>query len=277
MCGMILRLDPTREIVWRSPFSLQIGVDPVAAILENVDHGDERLIATLTTGATREALDHTAVAAQVTPERVNELLRHLGPALLADPHTPPTARGSRVSVRGAVSGRARIARVLAEAGSTVVDSPATGTRGMPRPDVAVLVSHHVPDPLEHLAWLRRDTAHLPVVFGERAVTIGPMVRPGISPCLACLEQQRADADPAWTAIGSQLWGREAAMDTALAAALAALEVLTMVQELSWDRGEVGASIRLDPADDSRTVRRWAASDRCGCRGLELTASASDSP
>ena len=33
--------------MWRSPFSLQIGVDPVAVVLEDVDDGDARVIATL--------------------------------------------------------------------------------------------------------------------------------------------------------------------------------------------------------------------------------------
>ena len=273
MCGMILRLDPSRPLVWRSPFSLQIGVDPVAVVLDEVDDGDARIIATLATGATRTALDRSATAAGVRPARVDELLQRLEPALLRGSRAitePP----ERVAVRGAVDGRASIGRVLAEAGCTIVDGPASGTARAPAAQAAVLVSHHVADPLEHQTWLRRDIPHLPIVFGERAVTIGPLVVPGVSPCLACLEQQRADADPAWLAIGSQLWGRRAAAESGLTATLAALEALTMLRELAAGRGTSGTSIRLDVADDSRTVTQWAASARCGCRGLELSAPAS---
>ena len=276
MCGMILRLDPTRPLVWRSPFSLQIGVDPVAVVLEEVDDGDARVIAALAAGATRTALDRSATAAGVRPARVAELLTLVEPALLTGPRTAPrtpAAPPERVAVRGDADSRRGIARVLAEAGCAILEGPASASG--PAAHAAVLVSHHVADPLEHLSWLRRDVPHLPVVFGERAVTIGPLVVPGESPCLACLEQQRVDADPAWLAIGSQLWGRRAATESGLTATLAALEALTMLRELSAGRGGGGTSIRLDVIDDTRTVTQWAASERCGCRGLELSGPASE--
>jgi len=271
MVAMILRLDPSRPIVWRSPFSLQIGVDPVAAILERVDDGDARLIATLSTGATRPALERTAAAAAVTPERLDELLRLLAPALLPESTSSTPERPWTVAVRGSAPGRDRVARILAEAGCTIATEPAPRRRAAESIDAAILISHHVVDPIEHLAWLRRDIVHVPVILGERAVTVGPLVLPGESPCLACLEQQRADVDPAWPAIGSQLWGRPAAMDTPLATTLASLEVLTLLRDLAAGRGTPGTSIRIDLIDDARSVARWSASQRCGCRGLELTA------
>ncbi|MER3389443.1 MAG: hypothetical protein RJQ01_05360 [Microcella sp.] len=272
---MILRLDPALPIVWRSPFSLQIGVDPVAVVLEEVDDGDARVVAALAAGASRAALARSAAAAGVRPARVDELLERLEPALVSGTRTVPesgVALPECVAVRGSVDGRRGLARVLTEAGCTVVDSSARASA--PAVDAAVLVSHHVADPVEHLTWLRRDIPHLPVVFGERAVTIGPLVVPGESPCLACLEQQRADVDPAWPAIGSQLWGRRAAAESGLTATLAALEALTLLRRLAAGRGGSGMSIRLDVIDDVRTVTQWAASARCGCRGLELSAPAS---
>jgi len=271
MCGMILRLDPSRPIVWRSPFSLQIGVDPVAVILDEVDDGDARLIATLSVGATRAALDRTATAALVAPARVDDLLRRLAPALVRDGEPSQPDRPLALVVRGNAHGRERVARVLAEAGCTVSDHSASDLRSTDTIDAAVLVSHHVVDPLEHLGWLRRDIVHLPVILGERAVTIGPIVTPGHSPCLACLEQHRADVDAAWPAIGSQLWGRPATTDTPLATTLAALEAFTMLRRLVTGRASAGESIRLDLVDDDRTVITWGPSERCGCRGLELTA------
>ena len=57
MCAMTLRLDPRRPIVWRTPHSLQIGVDPVLAVLDDVSEGDARLIDALAVGVPRSGLE----------------------------------------------------------------------------------------------------------------------------------------------------------------------------------------------------------------------------
>ena len=96
MCGMILRLDPSRPLVWRSPFSLQIGVDPVAVVLEEVDDGDARVIATLATGATRAALDRSSSSV---------LMRRPARAGRKDAPTPPTPT-TPSSIRAGIRSRA---------------------------------------------------------------------------------------------------------------------------------------------------------------------------
>lgn len=261
MCAMILRLDPRRAVVWRTPDSMQIGVDPALVVLDAVSDGDARLVAALGTGVTRAGLEVLAHAARVGDDEVERLLARLGPALTRAPAEaePP----ARVAVVGAGSAAARVARVLAEAGHPVVvaaaGDPLDADAGV---GAAVLVSTHVIDPHEHLRWLRRDLRHLPVVIGEDSATVGPLVVPGSTACLACVEQRRTAADAAWPAIASQLWGSPAAADSPLLAAEAGAAAVRMLA------GAGGRSLRIAADDGARVEREWQPSPRCGCHGLE---------
>lgn len=305
MCGMILRLDPRRPLVWRTPHSMQIGIDPVIATLEHVDDRDAHLIAALSAGITRSGLAVIAERAAVAPQRVDALLAELAACLVIAPTPEPMVSRGRIAVVGTVPAAAKVAGLLAESGHPVITtarSDGMRTRGIA---AAVLVSHHVIDPIEHLSWLRRDIPHLPVVIGERAATVGPLVEPGATACLACVEQQRTDADAAWPAIGSQLWGRITQTDAPLLATEAAIEVVRVLQRLG-DRGAAaeaarhltaqpavaqhGAaqtstapnvialprpalSVRIDADSGAHSPIWWSPSSRCGCGGLALSAAA----
>lgn len=242
---------------------MQIGVDPVVAVLDRVDDGDARLIAALTTGVTRSGLDMLAATAGVAPARVEQLLAELAEALAP----PPRPAVRRVAVIGAVPAAGRIARVIADAGHPVI-AAAHGAGVVDRSiDAAVLVSHHVVDPTEHLAWLRRDIVHLPIVIGEQSATVGPLVAPGTTACLACVDQQRTAEDPSWPAIEAQLWGTESHADAPLLATEAAIEALRLL------RGHGAESVRIDAVTGRRTRRTWPPSERCGCLGLESATAA----
>jgi hypothetical protein len=262
MCAMILRLDPRRAIVWRDPRTVQLGVDPVIAVIDDMGDGEARLLGALSTGVTRDGLTVLADLAGVSNDRVERMLTLLQPALAPPPSDEPRPR---IAVIGDVTGTARIARLLSSAGFRVVTASTGESLDSSGVAAAVLVSHHVVEPLEHLRWLNRDVLHVPVVFGELAVTIGPVVSPGLTPCIACVEQQRTDADPAWPAIGPQLWRTQAAADTELAATGAALELVRLLAD------RPAYQVRLDGETGMRSERTWQPSPRCGCRGLELTA------
>lgn len=260
MCGMTLRLDPRRPIVWRTPHSLQVGVDPVLAHLDDVSEGEAQLIDALAVGVLRSGLDMLAESAGLEPGRVDAVLAALEAALLT---ASAAVDVPRVDVVGAGLGAQRIAAVLLESGFAVTArAPGTRAARRPAPHAVVLVSAHVVDPLEHQRWLRADVLHLPVVFGEASVRVGPLVDPGRSACLACVEQQRTCSDPAWPAIAAQLWGTQAAAEAAALATEAAVEVVRLVRGGVRER-----SIRIDADSGERTTTRWAVSERCGCHGL----------
>ena len=275
MCAMTLRLDPRRPIVWRTPHSLQIGVDPVLAQLDDVGDGDARLVDALAVGVTRAGLAMLAEHAGVPAPRVETLLASVAPALVTTTAGDPAGAVARptIAVVGRGVGAQRVAGVLLEAGHPVTllapGTAETAARGR-RPAMAVLVTTHVIDPLEHLRWLRADVPHLPIVFGEAAVTIGPLVAPGATACLGCVERSRALDDAARTAIASQLWGAPAAAESPALATEAAVEALRMLRAgIPNPDADPGASssLRLDAESGAREAAEWWPSESCGCHGL----------
>ena len=262
---MVLKLDPRFPLVWRSPSSLQFGVDPAIVTLHDVSETMERLVSALVSGVGLPGL--TMLARGRLAER-DELLRLVEPVLL--PESAPS-KGTvdpvdPVAPVVAVTGSGRTAEAIAATlhgdGARVV---AAETHD--RPHLAVAVAHHVLPPELHGHWLRRDVPHLPVVITDSAVVIGPLVRPGDGPCLHCLELHHRDADPAWPAIAAQLLGRRSHAESATVASEAAAVVARIV--VGWAAGaDVGrASIRVDAATGQRTERTWSAHPDCGCLGV----------
>jgi bacteriocin biosynthesis cyclodehydratase domain-containing protein len=132
---------------------------------------------------------------------------------------------------------------------------------------AVLVGDAAPATLTALAYSRRRLPHLAVTVRDATVVVGPLVRPGQSPCLNCLDLHRRDRDPAWPVLAAQLHtGPDtptalAATTVLASAAFAAEEVLTHI-----DGGRpttLGATVEITgPGQDRR--RRWTQHPRCGC-------------
>jgi bacteriocin biosynthesis cyclodehydratase domain-containing protein len=252
-----LRIDPRLPLVWRSPQSLQLGVDRPAVVLETVSNAEERMLAALIGGTTRTGLGLVADAAGASMDDVDALLDRVGPALVPAPR--PHQLGS-VVVSGVGAAADRIRYALEERGLLQREVVAGS-----RPDLAVLVAHFVVDPADRARWLSLDVPHATVLLGDSEARIGPIVEPGITPCLHCLELERRDADAAWPAIASQLWGRAASVDTPLFAGELTSHVVRLVEaRLSSGRSEVAESLTIDGATGSHTTRGWAFHPECGC-------------
>jgi hypothetical protein len=137
-----------------------------------------------------------------------------------------------------------------------------------RSTFAVLVGFDAPANLTALSYGSRRLAHLAVSVRDGTVVVGPLVRPGRSPCLNCLDLYRTDLDPDWQAIAAQLHtgtdlAESVTVATALAgAAFAAFEVLTYV-----DGGlptTLGATVEI--IEPGRSLRRqWSQHPSCWCR------------
>ena len=257
---MVLQLDPSIPLVWRTPTSLQLGVSTPVVVVFDVDLATERMIAALTAGVTRSGLGMIGRSAGATEERIEQLLGDLSPALL---HDAAAARW-RVVIAGRGRTADRIGRLLSASGFDVVVARDAASAEQQPCDVAIAVGDYVLDPALHGLWLRRDLPHLAVVLGDAAVTIGPVIEPGSGPCLYCLQRHATDADPAWPAIATQLWGRSSPADTELVAS----EVAALVTRLTLSRMTGGASPatqhRLDTATGSLGSRRVEPHPECGC-------------
>ena len=265
---MALQLNPRFPLVWRSPDSLQLGVDSPPVVLEQVTNAQERIIAALVTGVTLPGLNLIAEIAGASERDLAALMARLQPAMGATP--TPAPRGSVAVIgKGSTAGRLRVA--IASAG-LVVAEPDTPT------DIGVMVAHYVVEPDLVGFWLRRDLPHLPIVFADTGVQIGPIIEPGSGPCLYCLELHRTDADPAWPAIASQLLGRTSAVEDAIVTnEVVAIALRLIVSRLAGAPAEMATSIQLDSSTGLVTHQQWLRHPECGCAALPGSDSAADQP
>jgi len=241
---MVLKLADDVPIVWRSPTSLQLGVDAPRIVLDDVGAGDERLIAALRRGISPSGWSMLARDAGLTDERARGLLVALAPLLAPR----PAIASGHVLVLGDGAIATALAALLHDAGRLARPDERD-------PELVALVAAWVIGPEDAQRWLRRDIPHLPIVAADRSVTVGPLVEPGAGPCLYCGQLTRTDADPAWPAIAAQLWGRAAPRHSALTvSAVAAFAARRLIARL-----ESGAPAEAEPADP----RAWRLADEGG--------------
>lgn len=257
---MILKLDPRWPLVWRDPVTLQVGIDPPHTVLDSLTTLDEKLIAALSVGVPRNGLE---VIANGQGAAVDALLERLREVLLDSSEAAPA---HRIAVCGAGPLSSSVAEALHRLGHEVELAADAAVLDDRAPDLAILVGSWVLSPALHSFWLRRDIAHLPVVLTEEAVHVGPVVEPGSGPCLLCIELHRADEDPAWPAIATQLLGRGTAAVHPVLLAEATAAIARLATSRLSDGAGVARSVRL-AAGGARSWREWEPHPDCGCRGF----------
>lgn len=113
--------------------------------------------------------------------------------------------------------------------------------------------------------LRADQPHLVVRPWLGGVLIGPLVVPGLSPCLSCLDLTRTGTDPAWPQLLAQLIRRPDRSDPTTLSWAAST---TTAQVLRWLRTGgaelLGGTLELRPPDYLLRPRRWDMHPGCGC-------------
>jgi bacteriocin biosynthesis cyclodehydratase domain-containing protein len=252
---VVLKLLDDVPLLWRTPSSAQLGVDAPVVVLPDVGPGAERLLTALRSGISHSGWAMLCREAKIETDEARTLLERLGP-LLVDETDPAPRRAALVTGSGPIA--STLADLLRDAG--LLAAPSTAD-----PDLAVLVADWVIGPGDAAHWLRRDVPHLPIVASDRQVTIGPVVEPGCGPCVYCLQLARRDADPAWPALASQLWGRDPAPRSMLAAQGAAVFAARRIAERLADGPQrIGRGWRI--ADDTGTVSAWSAAihPECSC-------------
>ena len=250
---MVLKVGAGVPLVWRSPSSLQFGVDAPLVVLEEVDAGTERMIAALVPGISPSGFEMMARSVGLAADAADGLLQRLEPVLESE----SPAREFRVAVEGAGSLADELRRTLDAEGVLAAPDDAA-------PGLAVIVAGWVISPEDHGSWLRRDIPHLPVVIGDGGVTVGPLVEPGNGPCLYCVQLTRTDDDPAWPAIATQLWNRPAPAMTRLAAAEAAAFTARRVLERMTEGPGEAVGWRLAAAVGAISPRAWTRHAACRC-------------
>jgi bacteriocin biosynthesis cyclodehydratase domain-containing protein len=330
---MIYRLDPAVPLVWRTPDTIQLGIDQPMVIFPGVTGALMQVLEALRRGVPRSGAILLGREAGASDGEIFALLHRLRPVLLGDgepgqaKRLPPASAPALVCVDGAGPTADRIRLLLHDLGFGVDSLRNTTTTGLdvprerdtgtgagtaaaiaadtasaaaerplhhddrddipgleasahsvhrlaapapaPTVDLAVVVAHYVIDPARHGRWLNRDVPHLPVVFGDTSIRLGPLVEPGSGPCLYCLELARMDDDPAWPAMAAQLLRATAATETTRASIDVATQVAGIVDDRlrSGARPLFGESVSISAA--AGKVRRLGhlPHERCGCRSL----------
>jgi bacteriocin biosynthesis cyclodehydratase domain-containing protein len=137
------------------------------------------------------------------------------------------------------------------------------------PDLAVLADASAPDPVQVAELHSAGTAHLVVRVRDGVGVVGPLVLPGRTTCLGCLEIERCAREPAWPTAAAQLAGTPGLADPACIAATAGLASAQVLVALDGPSSAAGppvleATLELD-ADAGTIVRRtWAPHPDCRC-------------
>ncbi len=305
---MHLRIDPAIPLVWRTPHTLQLGGVRPLVVLDDPGELEHGVLALLQRGVERETLGMICAAIGTGPAGLDALLRRLEPALLPaaptaartmiatghpDAHAgtqPVAASGDEPAVAGPPQG-GRAARAplvvvdgdlelgtavgaaMARLGHRVVAAGSAPSNA--RVAFAVLAAQWVVPPALHLSWLRRDVPHLSVVHEGDAVRIGPLVEPGATGCLRCIELHRRDADAAWPVVAAQLANIPAPeLDPRTLALVAAHAAALADERLALGRtafGETSLSVPTTTALPS--AAQHPPHPECGCRSLAGTATA----
>jgi bacteriocin biosynthesis cyclodehydratase domain-containing protein len=136
------------------------------------------------------------------------------------------------------------------------------------PDVVVLTGNHGPELAS--ALMADGVPHLTVAAGEAIGVVGPLVLPGRSACLRCLDMTRAEHDPAWPLVLAQLTDRQPATpacDCVLAtsvAAQASAQILTFTDRGGTADAVTNGTLELVLPDWQWRRRTWPPHPRCGC-------------
>lgn len=170
------------------------------------------------------------------------------------------ARASDVAVRG-LSER--------DVGRPREDAVNEGLRTLSsvrRPALVVLTDASADETAASL--IRDGMPHLVARVDEHVGIVGPLVLPGTSACLHCLDLVRTELDPGWPALAAQLDQRSRtalACDGVLATAVAAQAAFQVLALIEGDSpATVGGTLELELPDWRWRRRTWPQHPGCPC-------------
>lgn len=262
------KLNPDLPLVWRTPTSLQCGVNTVACVLEDLTPAQERLLSALQAGISEFSLPFIARESGLSLAAAREFLTRVEPAFV-DRKVPPRVR---IALDGSGPCIDQLGNLLVSSGHRVVAATAQSAG---QTDIAVLVGNFAIAPHRTGAWLRRGTPHFTVCWGDTHVSISPLfgLTPGSGadvsqfPCAECLELHRRDDCALWPTIASQVVDLDASSLTALTlrevTALISRWITTpAIMALTSDTG-----IRLNATTGEKEKVTYALHPDCACQAL----------
>ena len=268
-------LDPCLPVLLRPDGAVQLGWDPSRAVLVRPPEGlsasalvailqslPMEVSATVRLALTRGLRDPAALTGMLAGLEASGVLRESSSA----------ARERALSIR--VHGDGPLSVLVADGlrgtGARVSQS-SHGNAAMAGSDLVVLADALATDPrlLRELHTFR--VPHLPVRVRDGAGFVGPLVIPGVTSCLSCVDRYRTDRDAAWPALAAQLREVIGCADRPTVLATAALALGQVQRVIAGVRGAaypppsaLNTSWQIDISNDTMTARRWPRHPLCGC-------------
>lgn len=286
----------------RADGSLQFGLEPEHGLrLDGLTPAEMEWVAGL--DGTSDPVTRGA-AADIAPDRVRDILRLLHEHLILQDPPEPTLRWHfpgrsfehevasiplprayaavlaradtcvRVQGRGALA--STITDLLRQAGVGDLERDnlaATSIQYRRKPDVVVLAMAGPVDPEVGAPWFARGIPHLPVSISASNVSVGPLVVPGETPCLGCLDLVRADGDPSWRWLRQQAeaHGGLAEGESALGAIGAGLAARLVLAHLDHYPAPPGVGFEVSSPWPEPIARQWPRHVGCtACRKVAQT-------
>jgi hypothetical protein len=171
-------------------------------------------------------------------------------------------------------GHSRAAAAARAVRRTTPETRTTQLDPRQRPDLVILTDAAVPDPRLSATLAATGVPHLVVHAAEGTGVVGPLVVPGRTSCLHCVDLHNTDTDPCWPALAAQLAAHPQPADLASAhatAAFAAGQALCFLHGGQHGLGAAdttlpvwGAAVEIDVFMARSTGVAWPPHPRCSC-------------
>lgn len=246
----VLRLDPAHQPLWRDDTTIQFGVDRRAEVTLS-EHWHEPLLRQLQQGIRSGSFDVVAHRLGAPRDEARRLLHTLDPAMHTAPLEPLRVRVDTLDPADE-GARFWAMDVLAQAGF----HPSDAGDGV----IEIVLVRGAATSRAFADRLAADRPHMPVALDRGGATIGPLVIPGRTPCLACRDAHETAADPAWPLVHTQLIGDSGPGMGAIRVVMAAAATGGLLREPQAE----GVVLRLS-ADGRRKRTRIDFAPTCLCR------------
>ncbi|MEY4654982.1 MAG: hypothetical protein RL523_381 [Actinomycetota bacterium] len=151
--------------------------------------------------------------------------------------------------------------------------------------LALTIGHLALNPRSYSRWLSRDVSHLSIIFELNHALVSPLVIPGETSCLNCMQEAKVDEEENWPVIATQLLGLPRVRDDAAAllsaCGLACRSILRRLDEqagFEYVRDDLHQSLlgyRIDYATGNIQRLRYEKHLLCSCREISQNIEQSD--
>ncbi len=277
----LLSLDSALPVLLRPDGVVQVGWDPRRAVTVQPPDG-------LTTSALADILRsmqvpveraelHRQAAAHGLTDRAafDDMLAGLIAAgLVRSRHRRKSLRALSIRLHGCGPLSDVLVDTLHRSGARIAHtSHAQATAPKSGVDLVVLSDYLVSDPRLIRDLHSAGLPHLAVRVRDGVGLVGPLVIPGVTSCLACVDLHRADRDAAWPVVAAQLRDVIGSADRPTVLATAALALSQVQRIIVAVRGEDSAgrppatldnTLEIDVNANTIKTRHWPLHPLCDC-------------